>query len=190
MNVGYQKKTRCDSLDRESDALWLNMVASALEFERLATKHKDAVYRQMVRVCRSHDDAEDVLIEALLNAYQHIDRLEDPAKFRAWLAMIGRRICSKIRQREALHSIVSLSQVAEPVSSLDLDAQNLHFRLVDIINEMPPILSEVYELREIEGLSGAETADKLGITVEAMKARLVRARAFIRKEVEDKFVLI
>ena len=47
------------------------------DFEKLANQHKDAVYRQMLRVCGNREDAEDVLIEALLKAYRNLDRLRD-----------------------------------------------------------------------------------------------------------------
>jgi len=53
-----------------------------VDFERLANEHKDAVYRQMLRACGNREDAEDVLIEALLKAYQHMHQLNDPAAFR------------------------------------------------------------------------------------------------------------
>ena len=52
-------------------------------FERLANQHKDLVYRQMVRVCGNREDAEDVLIEALLRAYRHLDQLRDSVAFRS-----------------------------------------------------------------------------------------------------------
>ena len=55
-------------------------------FEFLVNQHKDAVYRQMLRVCGNHADAEDVLIEALLKAYRNLDQLRDAGAFRAWLA--------------------------------------------------------------------------------------------------------
>ncbi len=48
-----------------------------IDFESLATAHKDAVYRQMVRACGNHQDAEDVLVEALSKAYQGLDQLHD-----------------------------------------------------------------------------------------------------------------
>ena len=48
-----------------------------MNFEALANEHKDAVYRQMIRVCGNREDAEDVLIEALLKAYRHLDQLRD-----------------------------------------------------------------------------------------------------------------
>jgi RNA polymerase sigma-70 factor (ECF subfamily) len=55
------------------------------DFEKLANQHKDAVYRQMVRVCGNREDAENVLIEALLKAYRNLDLLRDAVAFRSWL---------------------------------------------------------------------------------------------------------
>jgi DNA-directed RNA polymerase specialized sigma24 family protein len=71
--------------------------SEARDFEALTKQHKDAVYRQMIRVCGNHEDAEDVLIEALLKAHRHLDQLRDSAAFRTWLARIGKRVCWQLR---------------------------------------------------------------------------------------------
>jgi RNA polymerase sigma-70 factor, ECF subfamily len=76
-----------------------------MDFDRLAQRHRDAVYRQMVRVCGNRDDAEDVLVEALVSAYRHMESLRDEGAFRGWLATIGRRVCGKVRAREALEPV-------------------------------------------------------------------------------------
>ena len=54
-----------------------------MDFEHLARRHKDAVYRQLMRACGNREDAEDVLIEALLKAYRNLDQLQDARAFRA-----------------------------------------------------------------------------------------------------------
>ena len=76
--------------------------ATEVDFEALANEHKDAIYRQMLRVCGNREDAEDVLIEALLKAYTSMDQLRDSASFRAWLAQIARRVCWQLKEHEAL----------------------------------------------------------------------------------------
>src|SRR5881275_684029 len=63
-----------------------------MNFESLANENKDAVYRQLIRVCGNREDAEDVLIDALLKAYRNLDQLRDSAAFRGWLAQIGRPV--------------------------------------------------------------------------------------------------
>ena len=84
-----------------------------VDFEKLANEHKDAVYRQMLRVCGNREDAEDVLIEALLKAYQHLHQLNDAVAFRAWLAQIARRVCWQLKEREALSPLLQLSMLEE-----------------------------------------------------------------------------
>jgi DNA-directed RNA polymerase specialized sigma24 family protein len=73
-----------------------------MDFESLATQHKDAVYRQLIRVCGNREDAEDVLVEALLKAYRHLDQARDSVAFRARLAQIARRVCWHLKEKEAL----------------------------------------------------------------------------------------
>jgi RNA polymerase sigma-70 factor (ECF subfamily) len=158
-------------------------------YERLVQEHKDAVYRQMVRVCGNHDDAEDVLVEALLRAYQALDSLEDETAFRGWLAIIGRRVCGRLRKKEALAPLVALADAERiPVPPDDLadhgDMASLKARLHQALDELPEEMRQVYMLRDIEEVSGEETADRLGITLAAMKSRLHRARALVREKMD------
>ena len=89
-----------------------------VDFEALANEHKDAIYRQMLRACGNHEDAEDVLIEALLKAYCSMEQLRDSASFRAWLAQIARRVCWQLKEREALLPLLQLSELED--DGLDL----------------------------------------------------------------------
>ena len=90
-----------------------------MDFDALANEHKDAVYRQMIRACGNREDAEDVLVEALLKAYSNLGQLRDSAAFRSWLAQIGRRVCWQLKQREALLPIMQLSAMEAEGSELN-----------------------------------------------------------------------
>ncbi len=160
-----------------------------MDFESLATAHRDAVYRQLIRVCGNREDAEDVLVEALLKAYQNLDQLREHAAFRSWLAQIGRRVCWQLKAREALVPIIQLSALEEygqqPVDPAPQpDALAARERLREILDEaveaLDPEHRAVYELRDLQGYSGQEVADRLGISLAAQKSRLHRARARIR----------
>jgi RNA polymerase sigma-70 factor (ECF subfamily) len=164
-----------------------------VNFETLVNQHKDAVYRQMVRVCGNHADAEDVLIEALLRAYRHLDQLHDSAAFRAWLAKIASRVCWQLRKREALMPLLQLSSFEEEGRQVEAnqpspDTQAELARMKDLlfaaIASLPAVYRAVYELRDLEEVPGEEVARKLGITVAAMKSRLHRARALIREQLD------
>jgi len=164
-----------------------------MNFEELANEHKDAVYRQMLRVCGNHADAEDVLMEALLKAYRSLGQLREAAAFKAWLAQIARRLCWQLREREALAPLLQLSvmedegaELASQGEALDVELARREMKalLWQAINELPPEAREMYLLRDIEEMSGDEVAKKLGISVPAMKSRLHRARQAVRERLD------
>ena len=164
-----------------------------VNFEKLANEHKDAVYRQMLRACGNREDAEDVLIEALLKAYQHMQQLNDPAAFRAWLAQIARRVCWQLKEREALSPLSQLSMLEEegvaikdpkpPVDS-ELALRRMKELLESAVNQLPPSAREVFVLRDMKELPGEEVARRLGISLASMKSRLHRARKLLRERVD------
>jgi len=163
------------------------------DFDALTRQHKDAVYRQMLRVCGNHEDAEDVLIEALLKAYRHLHQLRDSAAFRAWLAQIARRVCWQLKERESLLPLLQLSTLNQegdelpadiPSPEANLARRQMKQLLDDAIAALPELYRAVFELRDIENLSGDEVARKLGISRAAMKSRLHRARDLVRTQLD------
>ena len=167
-----------------------------MEFEALVHQHKNAVYRQMLRVCGNREDAEDVLVDALLRAWQNLDRLQDSGAFRAWLTQIARRVCWNVRRREALLPMLQLSalpgagtDVAAAGAPMEakIEAQRMKDILTRALNEMPSTYREVYQLRDLDGLSGEEVSSRLGISVASMKSRLHRARTLLRVRLESEF---
>jgi RNA polymerase sigma-70 factor (ECF subfamily) len=159
------------------------------DFEQLAASHKDAVYRQLLRTCGNREDAEDVLIEALLKAYQNVGQLREDDAFRAWLAQIGRRVCWNLKKRDALAPLIQLSAVegrgiepadASPSPEAALARQQLQELLKQAVERLPPDYRTVYVQRELEERSGPEVAKRLGITLAAQKSRLHRARTEVR----------
>lgn len=168
-------------------------VQTQVDFEALANEHKDAIYRQMLRVCGNREDAEDVLIEALLKAYCSMDQLRDSTSFRAWLAQIARRVCWQLRKHEALLPLLQLSEFEE--EGLELTdtaaapeelaaAAEMRQMLTDAVARLRPDLRFIYELRDIEEVSGEVVAIRLGISLTAMKSRLHRARTILREQME------
>ena len=163
--------------------------SAARDFESLTRQHKDSVYRQMIRTCGNREDAEDVLVEALLKAYRHLDQLRDSAAFRAWLTQIAKRVCWQLKEREALLPLIQLSTLedegrevpsAEPTPELNLARRQMKQFLDDAVSSLPPQYQSVYKMRDIEDRPGDEVARTLGISAAAMKSRLHRAREMVR----------
>jgi RNA polymerase sigma-70 factor (ECF subfamily) len=167
--------------------------APGTDFDSLTRQHKDSVYRQMLRVCGNREDAEDVLVEALLKAYRHLNQLRDSAAFRAWLAQIARRVCWQLKEREALVPLLQLSTLdhegrelpgTDPTPEASLASRQMKQLLDDAIATLPPLYRSVYELRDIEDRPGDEVARQLGISRAAMKSRLHRARDLVREHLD------
>jgi len=164
-----------------------------VNFEALANEHKDAVYRQMIRVCGNREDAEDVLIEALLKAYRHLDQLRDSVAFRAWLAQIAKRVCWQLKQQDSLMPLLQLSALEDEGkqisgNELPMEAQLASRQMKQLLSEavdgLPPDYRSVYQLRDVEELSGREVARRLGLSLAAMKSRLHRARELLRQHLD------
>jgi RNA polymerase sigma-70 factor (ECF subfamily) len=164
-----------------------------VDFEALANEHKDAIYRQMLRVCGNREDAEDVLIEALLKAYCSMGQLRDSASFRAWLAQIARRVCWQLKEHESLLPLLQLSELeADGLDLRDLAAApeelaaaaQMRQLLRNAVATLKPEFRAVYELRDIDELPGEEVAVRLGLSLRAMKSRLHRARSLLREHME------
>ena len=147
----------------------------------------------MLRVCGNREDAEDVLVEALLKAYRHLDQLRESAAFRGWLAQIARRVCWQLKEREALLPLLQLSTLEEEGreiagSELTPEGQLARWQmkqlLDDAIKALPPLYRTVYRLRDLEDRPGEEVAAQLGISGAAMKSRLHRARDLVRAHLD------
>ena len=164
-----------------------------MNFEALVNEHKDAVYRQMIRACGNREDAEDVLIEALLKAYRHLDQLREMVAFRSWLAQIARRVCWQLKEREALLPLLQLSTLEEegqqvrearPGVEAEVALKQMKDLLMEAVQSLPQDYRSVYELRDLEEVPGGEVARRLGISLPAMKSRLHRARELVRHRLD------
>jgi len=164
-----------------------------MDFESLSRQHKDAVYRQMLRACGNREDAEDVLIESLLKAYRSLGDLRAPEAFRTWLGQIASRVCWQLKQRESLLPLLQLSEIEEdgiqfaaagPSAEEQVSAAQMRRIFDSAMQALPEDARAVYRLRALEELSGAQTAQRLGISLAAMKSRWHRARTLLRERLD------
>ncbi len=166
-----------------------------MDFEREVARHKDAVYRQMLRVCGNVEDAEDVLVEATIKAFRAADTLDDPSAFRAWLTTIGKRVCFRLKQKNRTTSALSLEELQAagvpmpPDESMTVDErlemEQTHECVMRAFESLPASYRDVYRMREIEGRSAEETAKALKLSVANVKSRLHRARTRVREALDS-----
>jgi len=128
-------------------------------------------------LCATPEDAEDAAQEALIILYRKIGTLRVAAALASWMFQIVHNECIR-RTRAALRRPVSTTKVevsAEEAALASLEMQ----RIVDCVAGLPADQRVVLVLRDIHGLSGAATAQALGLSKAAMKSRLHRARELL-----------
>jgi RNA polymerase sigma-70 factor (ECF subfamily) len=156
----------------------------------LVRAYHDRIYRFGLRVCRDGFDADDAVQEAFVKLAQRPDVMRDPGVL-FWLLSVVKHVCLRLlrpfaRQKQHLGQRLSDADAdAAPVDELDPQAALERWQLVQAVHagiaglERP--YREVLILRDLEGLSGAETAAALGLELVAMKTRLHRARLRLRE---------
>jgi RNA polymerase sigma-70 factor (ECF subfamily) len=176
----------------------------AAAYRRFVDENSASVYGLALKLLGDEQEAEDVLQETFLSAFRAIDRFEGRSKLSTWLYRIAYNASlMHLRKRERMTTF-SLDQPygdeeqARPVAGdLLVDWSTLpDDRLLTAearqemdraIAQLPQSLRAAFVLRDIQGLSGAETAEILGISVQAVKNRLHRARLSLRDRLSSYF---
>lgn len=156
------------------------------KFESLVRQHKDAVYRQMARVCGHREDAEDALATALMLAFRSADQLSSDEAFQTWLGTIGKRVCTRMRSHPSIQKTLEYADehglVDNHASAFDLEI--LKRCVTDAVETLPDIYRAIYVKCELDGATVPEAAAELGLTHAAAKSRLLRARANVRESLD------
>ena len=166
-------------------------------FELLMRRHNARIYRAARAIVRDEAEAEDVMQQAYLNAYKHLAQFTGAAQFSTWLTRIAVHEALARVKRQGRYEIVDVETAlpgAESVSdrpeALDPErlasAGELRQLLETVIDLLPAGMREVFMLREVEGLSTAETAECLEVSDDVVKTRLSRARATLRHAILER----
>ncbi len=153
----------------------------------LVERYQDAVYRFGRAMCGSPEDAKDVLQDTLITALQKVGDFRGEASFRTWLYAIARSQCSRKRRKGSRELLATEEQYGirelpdpAPLAVEALESVAERSLVAEAIAQLSPMYREVLILRDMEGLTAPEVAETLGLTVEAVKSRLHRARAKVR----------
>lgn len=156
---------------------------------RLVGAHRQGVYRYGLHVCRTTEDAEDAVQETLWAATRAIRTFRGTAaSIASWFFTIVRRECLRLlegkRRRPTSLDGAEDELIAEVVDPEDALAVRRRVELLaSALADLDPIHREVILLRDIQELSAPEAAAQLGISIDALKSRLHRARVHLREHV-------
>lgn len=187
----------------QDEAAWLAALRAGDEaaFAELVSAYSSKIYNVALRLLNDPAEAEDVLQETFLNAYRSIGSFEGRSSLGTWLYRIATNAgLMRLRgDKDTLsldeplelgngefvpRQLVDWSQAPEG-ELLSAEARQV---MDAAIARLPDALRATFVLRDIEELSGEETAEALGISLAAMKSRLHRARLFLRQQLSAYFV--
>jgi RNA polymerase sigma-70 factor, ECF subfamily len=169
-------------------------------FETLVERYERKIFRLTLNITQNREDAEDAMQEAFLKAFEHLQEFQGNSRFYTWLVRIAvNQALMKLRKRRpnqvSLDAEVDTGEDTIPREVEDwgpspedrYKQSELSGILSNAIGELDPPFRVVFQLRDIEELSTEETAEALGLSVPAVKSRLLRARLKLRQKLTRYF---
>ncbi len=170
-------------------------------FETLVKQYDRQVFRIAQHITQNREDAEDVVQDAFLKAYEKLNQFQGNSKFYTWLVRIAvNESLMRLRKRRTGRMVSIDEDVETEEGSMPRELQDwgpspeqqygqseLAEILKKTVNGLPPGFRVVFVLRDVEGLSTEETAETLGLSIPAVKSRLLRARLQLRERLNRYF---
>jgi len=187
-------------IDDEGAIVAQARLGNATAFNELLRRYERKIFRLTQNITQNREDAEDAMQEAFLKAFEHLGDFEGNSRFYTWLVRIAvNQALMKLRRRRS--NIVSLDEEIDtgedmmprevedwgPSPMERYEQTELGEILSKVIGDLDPPFRIVFQLRDIEQLSTEETAEALGLSVPAVKSRLLRARLKLRQKLNQYF---
>jgi len=173
----------------------------ARAFGELVKRYEGKIFRLAQHITQNREDAEDVLQETFMKAYEHLDQFKGDSKFYTWIVRIAvNQALMKLRRRKTDKSVSLDDQIdtgedtiLREIAAWGEDPEQQFSReelggiLESAIESLEPLYRSVFVLRDMEELSTEETAEALGLSIPAVKSRLLRARLQLRERLTRYF---
>jgi len=165
---------------------------------QLVKNNEQTVYNFSYKICRDRDKAEHIMQETFFSMIKSLHQFDGNSKISTWLYRIVSNHCLMLARKDKSRTFVSIDNDDElyedkytadwsRIPNQDIENTELKKILDESIDKLSPEYRIVFLLRDVEGLSTEETAQLTELSVPAVKSRLHRARAFLRKELNKAF---
>lgn len=163
-------------------------------YEIIVRRHNQRLYRTIRAILRADGDVEDVMQQAYIDAFTHLDQFRGAAKFSTWLTRIA--VNRAIRTGRARSAPTLPAAPGDPALAIErapathIDPEHemygheLKVLLESLIERLPDQFRIVFVMREVEGLTTAETAACLDVNEETVKTRLHRAKGLLKDHLD------
>jgi len=164
------------------------------EFEATALQHMNAIYNAALRMSRDKTEAEDLVQDTYLRAYQFFDRFQPGTSVKAWLFKILKNtFINNFKKRAKTPEHVDFDQLKfldnEPASSDNPEEEILYRsyddKIMQAIETLPEEFKLVIKLSDVQGLSYKETAEKVECPIGTVMSRLHRGRRILRDNLRE-----
>jgi RNA polymerase sigma-70 factor (ECF subfamily) len=196
-----QSNVRDDAATQELALVQAAKGGDISAFDQLIKRYDRNVFRIAQHITQNREDAEDVVQEAFLKAYTNLGSFQGNSKFYTWLVRIAvNEALMKLRRRKTSKTVSMDEDVETEEGSMPREfadwspnPEQLYGQseLGDILQKtvqgLPASFRTVFVLRDVEGLSTEETAEMLGLSIPAVKSRLLRARLQLRERLNRYF---
>lgn len=192
--------SRVHQLDDEQVLISSAQAGDLASFDELVMRYERKIFRLARNITQNREDAEDVMQDAFLSSFEHLADFRGNSRFYSWLVRITvNQAITELRKRRPNQVLLDepvetgedlLPREVEdwgPTPEERYGQKELADILSDVIRELDGPHRIVFQLRDMEGLSINETADLLGLSVPAVKTRLLRARLKLRKALNKYF---
>ncbi len=169
-------------------------------FGELMRRYQNPAFKVALSIMRDYQDAEDEVQNAFWKAYEHINQFNREAKFSTWLTRIVVNQCLMHLRKARRTKFTYIDEAISPDDQLTVELPDgrqspeqelgkfeVGAVLQDEIRRTPPLLRNVFLLRDVEQRPMTEVANTLGISVAAAKSRLLRARAELRSRMRKHY---
>jgi len=169
---------------------------------QLVKNHQQTIYNFSFKICRDREKAENIMQETFLSMIKHLNQFDGNSRLSTWLYRIVSNHCLMQARKQKDKHFISLNDETDDDNEFYTDkyiadwsniptnvVENEELRQImdEAIKKLDPDYRIVFLLRDIEGLSTEETAQATDLSIPAVKSRLHRARAFLRREISKAF---
>ena len=191
-----------NSADEDADLVLASKAGDIAAFDELVTRYDRKLLRIVQHIIHNLDDAQDVVQETFLKAFQNLGNFRGDSKFSTWLIRIAvnQSLMALRKQQTKQRAGVEFPIKADEEGRLTIDLSDgrpnpeelyktseLRQLLTGALQELRPTLRVVFVLHDVEGHSLRETAEALGLSLAAVKTRSLRARLQLRERLSTYF---
>ena len=189
---GAEEQRPSAYVDRSTHSLDVQLasLASAGDdsaFTTLVTRYHPAVFRWSLIFARDPDEAEDITQEVFIRAHRQLSQYRSDGSLEAWLYAITRRAATQLRRTQKRRKRLALSPAAAPLRDVyttdpggRVDRERAASVIQELFSELPARQREIFDLVDLQGLSPAEAAERMGMKAVSVRANLFKARSAIR----------